>query len=77
MNLQDVINNCDINFEVGTKVRYMDSKDIEKEGTIVQISLILNSKFGFLNGDVEYIVEYYDNQSCKTDRIFEDNIISR
>lgn len=73
MDLQDVINECDINFKVGEKVKYIDMYEVEKEGTIMQINLVLDSTLDLLNGDIEYFVEY--DPICKFDRVFEENII--
>lgn len=73
MDLQDVINECDINFEVGEKIKYVNECGAEKEGTIMQINLVLDSTLDLLNGDIEYLVEY--DPVCKVDRVFEENII--
>lgn len=75
MNLQDVIKNCDINFEVGEEIKYIDTYGVEKEGMIMQINLILDSEFDLLNGDIEYLVEY--DPVCNVDRVFEENIIRK
>lgn len=73
MHLQDVIDNCDINFQVGEKIKYVNTYGAEKEGIIMQINLVLDSTLDLLNGDIEYIVEY--DPVCKADRVFEENII--
>lgn len=66
-------NNCDINFKVGDKVKYINDNDIEREGIIRQISLVLDSVFDLLNGDIQYLVEY--NEGTDIETIYEDNII--
>lgn len=75
MNLQDVINNSDINFQVGNEIKYINNNGVEKEGYIMQINLILDSVFDLLNGDIEYIVEYAP--TCPADRVLEENIITK
>ena len=75
MDLQDVINECDINFEVGEKIKYINGCGAKKEGTIMQINLVLDSTLDLLNGDIEYLVEY--DPVYKMDRVFEENIIKK
>lgn len=75
MNLQDVINNSDINFQVGDEIKYINNNGVEKEGYIMQINLILDSVFDLLNGYIEYIVEY--DPTYPADRVLEENIITK
>ena len=73
MELKDVINECDINFKIGEKIKYINECGVEKEGTIMQINLVLDSVLGLLKGDIEYLIEC--SHTCKVDKAFEENII--
>lgn len=73
MELQDVIDQSDISYKVGDKVKYVTATGIEREGIIVQMNLILSSVYKFADGMIEYLVEY--DETCYPDKVFEENII--
>lgn len=73
MELKDIINKCDINYKTGDKVKYITTTGVQREGVILQINLILNAVFKFMEGTIEYIVEY--DETCYPDRVIEEDII--